>query len=974
MSGTETTLPSGALEDSLAKGKAESTKSSAATEASKSASDDAHLGSGIMLRRAELVHGAKPVEIVKENKGLKKAFLEDRPKEEVGDEIEVNPETVADYKKFLKEYVTDMNKMAGEDSPDPKYANLLECVLNNPDREADQLVMQLLSTRTYDAHDKELPRTVNEAAITEFLGKHLENNWAAATMLMEQHALMNIMADGISASVDPVWYNKQPSGGFKDTDMILSQDLTARSVGKFAYSKVVSGMGAAGYALLGRGKEILKLESDVDLMEEILKNTTPEQKAYFKAMTTLDLNRIRIVPTVAGKAIAHEPSYPINHEHIKESITGDYKVRADFLKQLGIDERPSTVFGHSFDRTRSVRTPDIDIFEKNDKGRPEGLAVRYLMDVNSEFLKDPDRSTVHEREMAMYKAREKVMVKYLKETKRVNDAAETNTRESQGRKDKIAERTDVVKRAEIITKRKEKTKIEKATAERAHIEAQKLQTEHVTPLQVASRAVIDLESSIGREHSGIMVSADIVGSLEARIGTIDTNDLINANTELNRLEDLQGECYDKARESAEKATANAKGVSSSGMSADGNVTISVDINPFITAGEKSAARYDSRIREVNAKIAELKAEKAKLEASISIYNKALDVRESSAHALAARLPGELNASAKGLAEIKALTDTAGNPVFPNDDEIRTLPVEELIKKIDVSGKVFSDQEKIDFIKYAKAELVGQAHEASRALLPDQKNALADITAANINLQDILTMTPAEIQAALKDGVSRGGANRDWADADMMRYSLAIKSLISTRLAVRSETRGTIETDFWEKKSRGESSDGKSEDQVIVGAIDKEVEQLQVVDKILKADEKSKIYGRAADITKGPQEIRDALTNAATISATDTAHIEAERNKGVSEGYVAWVKMLYPEYEGAANADKIFDAIHALLPPDQLASILKDKLSLVTPSADFNAVITEIKTKFTGPTPLRQDQFVDAFREITLHLKRKGLSL
>ncbi len=550
--------------------------------------------------------------------------------------------------------------------------------------------------------------------------------------------------------------------------------------------------------------------------------------------------------------------------------------------------------------------------------------------------------------------------------------AESKTTAGQESKDldaKIAERADPAKRQELINKRRTINEKDRAEALIRKDEVGAARLELLTPLENATRRVEELEAKIIR-RSQLPLSGDIDSSLQARIDTLkktadtgldaliaERNKLLGErSTEKGKV---RGEGLGVLTEYSKKVKASVRGGVIAIPEGEG-ASSAPDVSPIINSGNQSIEEdFGPRIQDLNVEIERINGEIQVLTTEQNSYRDAQSERDKAIDAVARLKKDELQNSANRLTDLQGLG-------IVTDDEIRNLPMPELMQRIRGTG-LTDENDILEIASFAKSELSGQDHEANHHPFHNELNALAGISGLGIDDQDILLRTPRELARAIN------ASTLGWSPEQVTENILAARDLVTKRLATRYSSRLAGESAYWE----GRSTPDSEEQQDLTREIDREATQLRIAREILTPEKREEIYGRAHDIMNPQnQDLRDRLVNRTVIAPDAPNYSDEEKNKGLSTGYVEWLRTLYPEYHGKTNEAALFNALHESLPPAELARILNESLVLGLRGRriTIDNALREVQRGLTPPARLNRAIFDQAFIGIVESIRRRAQSL
>lgn len=903
---------------------------SEAVHASHQATDTHDVPRLSMVRRGDLAGPPSTGEAI--------AFRGEKKGTDKGIEVGLSSETTRKTADFFDTYVTRLGKLVGEPAPTGStHANLYEEVINDPSRERDKLLMKIVSESGVAEDGKTLVRKVNREKLEAFL--ETSEGKATAVMLMEDYNVWAELGLGIDATMR---VHKSYVKVDKDT-VAMGEAGALRRIGR----AVTSGRLTESVASLFRTENGVVFKTDIDLLEALKNKATPIDKAYLKAIAHIDLDGLSIVQVGKDKKIERSDSAMPPVDELKKTIAGNAIARREYFMQLGVPEK-------------DIRMPE-DFILNSEKSEP--IDVDYFQDILSEYrasIGAPGKSN-YERVVAMARAREKVMVKYLERYLKLEESNKGNEKiESlKAKRDAMKENPQG-----LIAEKKQKIDEEKTKVQEKKADAEKRKRELVDPLPAKVQAVDNIEAQMMREFK-LPVGENFEALVEQQLTGL-KSELTTAKSNLktertNKAGELAGHSKDvfrrfDAHTRAIRQIADRMGAAASGEKgkAQGRPNLPATPNFDKLIEQQNTAtttRYDSLIEEYQTEIKELTEKVTALEAKFREYQTAINDRELATLTIASREPGQLQA---GQDAFKKFYDPASGVTLVTEADLGTLSVDELADKL--SATVTDPQERIKLAFLAKAEAKGRQEQ-----IPDyQKEALAEVADPSTGISpDDLFRSVNELGAILRT------ADPDLSHEDARDKLLAARQAAGRMLQARYKARVDLEIAYYDKAVKDKDKEIEK-----LGDFTKQVEELDVTIEIMEGH--TDVYARAYEVADSNESLQN-LADDSKVGPEDITYSEAERNAGLGKGYYEWVRLLHPDYvDDPKKRNEVFEAIHRILPPDKLAELLNTHLGLgLAGTFTLDAVFKKIDP---ASRKLGGQEVQQAAKQIINYVRDRGLAL
>lgn len=725
-------------------------------------------------------------------------------------------------------------------------------------------------------------------------------------------------------------------------------------------------------ALHATGVNFDKMPERFDIIQQMQDSTSQEDRDYLYAV--YGINIMALDPRTQG----------LKAESVYNRATRQYSVHTTnvldqeaALTRAGDAHRRRKMF---LDELHVTGTGSVEQFMFQGREHMLRLPTLYNQNLMQEYERAASARenalhrhlTNYERAEVMNQVRMEIMFRTISTFVRdeMNRVAEDT--EEGNLKGKIADRTDA-RLVELKTKRTKEAAERLQAAEGRKTEIAERRKEALTPMEEADRAVAGLESRLITEYN-LPLSSDLDGELTTKIGTLDTE--ITAietgaggigaqDAEIVRLNGLLAAALQTAKDNHLRGIADANRNIPAGArnmptypavdTTDIERAYAKQIAPFEEAKQRLVEKRNAKVQERDG----LKGEQ-------KTYREALRKREEAHRKAHTDSSAEISEARDAYAELTGHGITAA--------DLRSQTVEELlarVKGISAITRYPDDAQRRTAILRAKAQ--DQLNEAERANPPPapQLHALSEMMRqGGFTENDILNLTPTQIADVL---LALRPPFHPWLPADIRtNYRLAY-GLMQKRFGMLYRGRFDIEAQDLEAQVEKD----KKADTDVEKDLKRENRALQFALALRNSNTREDILDRANDIldarNAGRGRLQEQLSDAAIIQATDTRFSEAERNKqNLSAGYVAWMRLMFPEYEGAHDESDQFDALYAMVPPAELAQIINTEMVLGLPgSPDLPRVMRRLRRDMATRTPA---QFHEAYMHLMFLIQQKAAAI
>lgn len=839
----------------------------------------------------------------------KNVGYKDKEVGKAGDMVTISKETEAQYVDFLNTYLS-------------KFSDAIKLNPSLRENKSAAAGIQLLDMLTTNGK-------LDPKKISTFLN-HKEG-WIVATEAMNEYALQLNAVLGFVADTRP------PS----ERGELLKQGRV-----KIEGLKWFGRMGGFENPF---GTKFVHFNQRTDLFQA-LKND-PEQKAYIKAVMSIDLDDYRTSPTHPGM-LEKDPGRVMSDNRSPESLRRNVlqlmQARREFLKDLGIplkkiDSLPEEalltqrILSEGFGETSLKWEKEIiDAFKPNEGGYIDGDIAGNIARFN--------------------KARREVMLHHVSEII-IKDALQNPDKIASAVQTRLKAVKDTGKTGEGAIRSKE------ATDKKAGLEAEKTTAEGkrnlTTVLEEKRNAVKDLETKLQSEY-GLPIGTGLAATVDAEIAGIDNEIKGTPATPGGLL--AQRQTASTAWEALVKTQRDAEATRQRTLL--GNKQGNIDIGAIEQKTRESLKDTAEKraLDDIDSQIQEKKTRQENL--------KALKNEYANAQKLSAQTENDFLRNKdvpKNLVEIRndyeRFVNAAGATITPTQLEVQT--VDQLIALATAPPyslpNTTPEQQKSlrEMLLRAKTEHKAMQTETYDLSSQAQRDALSNtinVPGATINLNSLVTM-PEQQLAFLLAQPPYNLAQRDIQARLPLAQAEARKKLI-----LRYKT-GIEEqmVDFYNQiKTQGEII--KS-----AGNLDKAKEVLEMTNTILI--NQGEIFGRVIAI---PREV-DKYTDPNVVGNTDTEYSQAEREKALPKAYYEMLNVLFDYQHGGKIGDETlsreeyFKKLYDFLPPDKLLNLMWKSIGIPGPFL-FNFSSLD-PSNFTSNTEL-----LIGFKKLLMSLGKEAIAL